>query len=223
MINSLFKSKRWLEVPQEERLLFTIGKKGHDTAVRKGIKIEKNFPEVNEQLDPLHALTIINVIIDYWNKEPIKEIILVSTHYVSPFISTPSLKTYLPFSLEMIKDHLRFKEQRVSDERITLTPEDISKDQLIFFEPSLERVIHVLSTQLVQSLFLQAFYEFKAAEYSSRMVAMKKATESADELIHLLTLGYHKTRQSIITQQLCELASGSEAVSEENSLALVEL
>lgn len=223
MINTLFKSKRWLDVPEDERMLFTIGKKGYDTALRKGIKVEKNFPEVSEYLDPLHALTIINVIIDFWNKELVKEIILVSTHYVNPFTSIPSLKTYLPFSLEMIKDHLRWREHDISDERITLTPDEAAKDQLIFFEPTLERVVQILATQLVQALFLQAFYEFKASEYSSRMVAMKKATEAADEMIHLLTLQYHKTRQAIITQQLCELASGSEAVTEEANLALMEI
>jgi F-type H+-transporting ATPase subunit gamma len=223
MNNALFKSKRWLNIPEEERMLFTIGKKGYDTALRKGIKVEKNFPEINEYLDPLHALTIINVIIEYWKKELVKEIILVSTHYVNPFTSIPSFKTYLPFSLEMIKEHLRWREHHISDEGVTLTPDDMSKDQLIFFEPSLERVSEVLATQLVQALFLQAFYEFKASEYSSRMVAMKKATESADEMIHLLTLQYHKTRQSIITQQLCELASGSEAVTEEIDFAMMEI
>lgn len=223
MINSLFKSKRWTDVPETERILFTIGKKGYDTAIRRGIKVEKNFSEVNEYLDPLHAFTIIDVIIDFWNKELVKEVILVSTHYINPFTSVPSLKTYLPFSLEMIKDHLRWKEYHVSDESITVGADEAVKDQLIFFEPSLERAVQVLATQLVQGLFLQAFYEFKASEYSSRMVAMKKASEAAEEMIHLLTLQYHKTRQAIITQQLCELASGSEAVTEEADMALMEI
>lgn len=211
MMETIFKSKKWLETPTEERYLITIGRKGYETALRRGFKVEKHYPEVTEQMDQFSSLSIINDIIEYWNKNIVKEVVLISTHYVNPFITIPNMKTYLPFSVPMIQEYLRWQYTPVSE----VAREIVLKNNLIIFEPSHDRVVDVLARQLVQMLFLQGFNEFKASEYSSRMVAMKKATEAADELIHGLTLQYHKSRQGAITQQLCELAAGSEAVESE--------
>ena len=46
---------------------------------------------------------------------------------------------------------------------------------------------------------------------SSRMVAMKNATENAEELIEDLTLSYNKVRQANITREMVEIASGAQA------------
>jgi F-type H+-transporting ATPase subunit gamma len=50
-----------------------------------------------------------------------------------------------------------------------------------------------------------------ASFFSSQMVAMKNATENADELIEDLTLSYNKARQANITRELIEIASGAQA------------
>ena len=43
------------------------------------------------------------------------------------------------------------------------------------------------------------------------MVAMKNATENAEELIEDLTLSYNKVRQASITNEMIEIASGAQA------------
>jgi F-type H+-transporting ATPase subunit gamma len=43
------------------------------------------------------------------------------------------------------------------------------------------------------------------------MVAMKNATENAQELIEDLTLTYNKVRQSNITREMIEIATGANA------------
>lgn len=212
MLDKIFKSEKWVNTPASERVLITIGRKGYEVALRRDIKVEKHYPEINEQLDQLTALTLVNDLIEYWTNRKVKEVVLVSTHYINPFVTIPNIKTYLPFSVDMAQDHLQWKEGSVASAQ----SEARVKNDLIIYEPSMERATDVLSRQLIHMLFLQAFNEFKASEYSSRMVAMKKATESADEMIHSLTLQYHKSRQSAITQQLCELAAGSEAVEMED-------
>ena len=57
-----------------------------------------------------------------------------------------------------------------------------------------------------------AVLEAKASEESSRMVAMKNATENAEELIEDLTLSYNKVRQANITREVTEIASAAEAM-----------
>ena len=51
----------------------------------------------------------------------------------------------------------------------------------------------------------------KASEESSRMIAMKNATDNAEDLIEDLTLSYNKIRQANITREMIEIATGAQA------------
>jgi len=66
---------------------------------------------------------------------------------------------------------------------------------------------HSLNFQMHQVLL-----EAKASEHSARMVAMKNATDNAQQLIKDLTLEYNKLRQSNITKELLEIATAQMAV-----------
>ena len=79
----------------------------------------------------------------------------------------------------------------------------------MIYEPSRERFTEVLIEQVVNTLFLQSFFELKAAEYSSRMISMQNATDAASDMIDKYTLQYNKARQSAITQEIAELVAGS--------------
>lgn len=171
-----------------------------------GIPIEKSFEGIYENIQPLDALRLIDKILQYWHDKSAKEIVLVSPHYVNPFLIHSTKKTYLPFTQKMIETHFEHAENE-KEPPAHIIPDD-------FMEPSEDRALEALAQQLVYSLFLQAFYELKASEYSSRMVAMKSATEAADDMIGNLTLDYNKARQAKITQELAELAAGSAAMEE---------
>ena len=79
----------------------------------------------------------------------------------------------------------------------------------MLFSPSEAHVLNRLYEQMVQALFLQAFIELKASEYSSRMIAMQNATDSADRIVNDLTREYNKVRQAVITQEIAELMGAS--------------
>ena len=76
-------------------------------------------------------------------------------------------------------------------------------------EPSPDRFSEVLIEQIVAALFMQSFLELKASEYSSRMIAMQNATDSAGEMVDKYSLQYNKARQAAITQEIAEIVSGS--------------
>lgn len=208
LIRTLWRSEEWKSLDPQERLLITVGRKSLDAALHAGIKPIERFEGVPEQMTPLQALEVIDPILRHWTDHGCRRVVLVSPHYVNPFTFHATLKTYLPFSEEMIRTHLGWREGQAGVSRESPS----SEAQVVLYEPSLEQMRSSLSLQLVQSLFLQAFYELKATEYSSRMVAMKHATEAADEMIQNLTLSYNKARQGAITQQLAELAGGTVAV-----------
>jgi F-type H+-transporting ATPase subunit gamma len=76
------------------------------------------------------------------------------------------------------------------------------------FEPSPEVVLGYLLSRYLNIYIYQVMLSAKASEQSARMVSMKNATDSADDLIKHLTLEYNKLRQGNITRELLEIAGG---------------
>ena len=80
------------------------------------------------------------------------------------------------------------------------------------FEPSPEAVLGRLLPHYVAIDLYRAVLESNASEQSARMIAMRSATDNANELIGDLTLVYNKSRQATITREMIEIASGAEAL-----------
>jgi F-type H+-transporting ATPase subunit gamma len=80
------------------------------------------------------------------------------------------------------------------------------------FEPNPDAVLRQLLPRYVATRVFQAVLELTASEQSARMVAMKNATENAQELIEDLTLTYNKVRQANITREMIEIATGANAL-----------
>jgi F-type H+-transporting ATPase subunit gamma len=115
---------------------------------------------------------------------------LVYSHFESTLVQRPTLERLLP--VEPAED-----------------TEGIPGNQFIF-EPSAGVVLEQMLPRYVASRIFQAVLEAKASEESSRMVAMKNATENAEELIDDLTLSYNKVRQANITREMIEIATGAQ-------------
>ena len=80
------------------------------------------------------------------------------------------------------------------------------------FEPSPEFVLNNVAEKLIDVQLWQAYLESQASEQSSRMMAMKTASDNAGDLIDDLTLAANSARQSAITQELAEITGGAEAM-----------
>ncbi len=183
-----------------------VGKKGEDGLRRRGVAPLLSFPAISERISPVDALRIVAQILDIWKKGKAGKVYLICPHYVNPFLSNPTVKLFLPFSMESVVSDKESPDESYQQFRVPPVT-----------EPSGERVATMLVTQLIEALFTTSFYELKAAEYSSRMVAMKKASDAAEELIEDLTGEYNKLRQERITNQLAELATAAEAMNEEGN------
>jgi F-type H+-transporting ATPase subunit gamma len=80
------------------------------------------------------------------------------------------------------------------------------------FEPGPGAVMELLLSVFLDFQIAQLLLEAKASEQSARMVAMKSATDNAQQLIKDLTLDYNKLRQSNITKELLEISSAAMAL-----------
>jgi F-type H+-transporting ATPase subunit gamma len=80
------------------------------------------------------------------------------------------------------------------------------------YEPDAKPVIDELLVRYIESLVYQAVVENMASEQSSRMVAMKAASDNAKSVIGELKLVYNKARQAAITKEISEIVGGAAAV-----------
>lgn len=80
------------------------------------------------------------------------------------------------------------------------------------FEPSAAEVLNAILPLYINYEVFQAHLEARASEHSSRMVAMKSATDNADKFIKELTLEYNKLRQGAITSELLEITTAMKAM-----------
>jgi F-type H+-transporting ATPase subunit gamma len=80
------------------------------------------------------------------------------------------------------------------------------------FEPDPATVMDQLVLYFMDFRVAQLLQEAKASEHSARMVAMKNATDNAQQLVKHLTLEYNKLRQANITKELLEISSAAMAL-----------
>jgi F-type H+-transporting ATPase subunit gamma len=82
------------------------------------------------------------------------------------------------------------------------------------FEPDPQTILTEVLRGLTELQILQAVYEAIASEQSARMVAMRNATDAANDLIGQLTLSYNKARQEAITKELLDIVGGASALTQ---------
>jgi F-type H+-transporting ATPase subunit gamma len=80
------------------------------------------------------------------------------------------------------------------------------------YEPDAKQLLNGVLLRFVEALVFQMVNENMASEQSARMVAMKAASDNAQEIIEELQLIYNKSRQASITKELSEIVGGAAAV-----------
>jgi F-type H+-transporting ATPase subunit gamma len=80
------------------------------------------------------------------------------------------------------------------------------------YEPDPRTILDSVLPRFTELQIYQAILEALASEHSARMVAMRNATENANELISDLTLSFYRARQEAITEEMLDIAGGAEAL-----------
>ena len=94
-------------------------------------------------------------------------------------------------------------------------PESDTKAIDHIYEPDMTGVLNELLPRFVEMRVYQVILESIASEQSARMVAMRNATNNANDLVEDLTLQYNKARQDVITNELLDITAGKMALEQE--------
>jgi len=169
----------------------TVGRKGRDALRRAHLPLEAHFAGFGDRPSFADVTALSRLMTDDFLAGTQDRIDLVYPTFVSTLVQRPVLQQLLPI-------------------RPAIDTHGIPGGQFIF-EPSPATVLRQLLPRYVATRVFQAVLETTASEMSSKMVAMKNATENAEDLIEDLTLSYNKVRQASITSEMIEIASGAQA------------
>ncbi len=174
-----------------EAAVVTVGRKGRDALRRAHLPLKAHFSGFGDRPSFADVTPLTRLITDDFLAGTYDRIDLVFPTFVSTLVQRPVLEQLLPI--------------QPSDSAAVGIP----GNQFIF-EPNPGTVLRQLLPRYVATRVYQAVLETTASEMSSKMVAMKNATENAEELIEDLTLSYNKVRQANITREMIEIASGAQ-------------
>jgi F-type H+-transporting ATPase subunit gamma len=169
----------------------SVGRKGRDALRRAHLPLKAHFAGFGDRPSFADVTPLTRLITDDFLAGTYGRIDLVYPKFVSTLVQRPVLEPLLPL-------------QPAAD------TDGIPGGQFIF-EPNASTVLRQLLPRYVATRVFQAVLETTASEMSSKMVAMKNATENAEDLIEDLTLSYNKVRQANITREMIEIASGAQA------------
>ncbi len=171
--------------------LIAVGRKGLDFMRRYGRDIRAEFTQLGDRPSLLDTLPISRIIIDDYTDGVVDLVYLAYTQFVSTMTQRPVLQQLLPVEPAVIP-----------------TAQNVD----YIYEPSSALVLGELLPRFVEMQVYHAILESIASEQSARMVAMRNATDNANELIQDLTLVYNKARQESITKELLDITGGAAAL-----------
>ncbi len=188
--------------------VITVGRKGQEAALRRGFRPIATFSEISVSPRVTEIRPIAKLAMDGFVSGEYDRVWLSFTDYKSAISQTAKTRQLLPIGhIDGLGDVANAQATETSlGEKVELTPSEYT------FEPDPSAVLDAMLPRLVESQIYQALLETSASEQSSRMVAMRSATEAATEMIDSLTLTYNQARQAGITREIAEISSGKAAL-----------
>ena len=171
------------------------GRKAAQFVARTRRTLVAEFPYGDTPRFP-EARAVASVARNLFLKGDVDEVRIITTRFVNTLVQQPADVPLLPIG------DLGLPVPGVEAEALAAGTAEF------VFEPNPEAVLGYLLGHYLNILVYIVMLNAKASEQSARMVSMKSATDSANDMIKELTLAYNKLRQGHITQELLEIAGG---------------
>ena len=175
--------------------VIAVGSKGAQFVRRlTGIELLAYYPAFGDHPSQSAMLPVLRGAISQYQTKAVDEVVVLYTQARSGILQEAISLSLLPAQLE------------VGAHPPVLTGPATT------FEPDAATVVEQVASRLIETQLWQVVLESQASEHAARMLAMKNATDNANELINDYTLEYNTARQASITQELAEITGGAEAL-----------
>ena len=169
-------------------LVYTVGQKITDAFRKEGLTINTGYANMMQNRSYEEAASLADDLMDMYLNGHLDKVILTYTHFKSAGSQHIVDEVLLPVSV----------------------PAGEAEESDYILEPSAEELMKVLLPKVIRTKVYCAMLDSYASEQAARVIAMQAATENADKLIGELTLQYNKLRQQAITNEILDLAAGSQ-------------
>ncbi|MCL0028727.1 ATP synthase F1 subunit gamma [Dehalococcoidia bacterium] len=178
--------------PYEERgSVIAVGKKGRDFMTRYGQNVRAVFTDISDRPSFTDITPIARLVIEAYGNEEVDAVHVAYAQFVSTTVQRPVVTQLLPVVPAMLE----------------------ARDTVGYiYEPDANAVLNELLPRYIETQIYHALLENIASEQSARMVAMRNATDNANEMKVDLTLVMNKARQESITTELLDIVGGAAAV-----------
>ena len=183
--------REWEQVEEKQVSVVTVGRKGRDWMLRHGPPLRAEFTGLGDRPTSNDVAPVASVVIEDFVNGIYDAVYVAFTDFHTTLNQEPIVRKLLPIE--------------------SAQPETPMAADYIF-EPDPQTILGEILRGLTELQILQALYESIASEQSARMVAMRNATDAANDLIGGLTLSYNKARQEAITKELLDIVGGASAL-----------
>jgi len=200
--------------------LFLVGRKATNALNAKLAVVDLNYTEVffsmPDSITSKESSEIGDSLRSWFLSGEVDKIEVVYAKFMNMLTNKPTIKTLLPLSPTGIES--------AEDETFTMTSEDgklgVKKEKVpaakakniesdVIFDQPPATILNSMLPLYLNSQILSILFDAQASELSSRMNAMKAATDNAEELVASLTMLFNKKRQAGITAEISEISAGA--------------
>jgi F-type H+-transporting ATPase subunit gamma len=186
----------------------TVGRRGRDFMIRHGGNVIAEFSDLPPRPSLLDITPIARTVIDDFLKGDYDEVYLAYTDFINTLTQKPTIRRLLPITPGRVESSVM--REYIADAPVHATGEYI-------YEPDPHTILDAVLPRFTELQIFQAILEALASEHSARMVAMRNATDNANELIGDLTLSFYRARQEAITKEMLDIVGGAEALMSANA------
>ena len=178
----------------ENNKLFVVGELGRQYFAKEGLAVDSEF-HYTVQNPTLHrARVITDRVMELYDAGELDEVYIIYTKMENSVTMETEKMRLLP----------------LEKDEFMQTPIDIYQEE-IKAETSMEDILYHIVPNYVTGFIYGALVESFASEHNSRMMAMQTATDSAKDMLQMLSIEYNRVRQAAITQQITEVIGGAKA------------
>ena len=179
----------------------TLGQKGRDLAYVRGANIVGDFSSFKSSPSFSDVTPIARMLIDDYLDSVVDEVYVAYTDYVNTIRQDTRVVRIMPMITGNFEDNENTQASMDNESQVGYT-----------YEPEPEELLEAILPRFTQVQVYQSVLESLASEHSARMVAMRNATDNANELSGALRLAYNKARQLSVTSDLLDIVGGAEAL-----------
>ena len=183
--------RRW-QAQGVEAELALVGNKAAQFFRAVGGNVVASMGDIGETPEVADLVGGVKVMLDAFAEGRIDRLDIISNEFVNTMTQRPIIKQLLPLP--------------------PIESTEFAHRWDYIYEPDARDLIEGLIERYIESLVYQAVMENTACEQAARMIAMKNATDNAEEIVSELTLLYNNARQASITQEISEIVGGAAAV-----------